>query len=289
MQFFYSIFSPVAVIFESIAEWILEYVFNIKVSGKKEENYKTDLENFVHQTKIVDDADSTSSEINKEMFENALSLNEVKLRECLVPRKEIIGINKNGTIEELKNLFVETRLSRLVVFDNNADTIKGYVHHLDLFKNPTTIDQILLPIPTVPETMTATDLMTKFTKERKSIAWVIDEFGGTAGIVTMEDLLEEIFGDIKDEYDDAEEFVDKQLSLTEYLFSGRVELDFISKKYGLDFPEDETAETLSGFIVQHNEDIPKEKQQIIIGNYEFDIMSMGDTKIETVKLKVLRK
>lgn len=289
VQFFYSIFSPVAVIFESIAEWILEYVFNIKVSGKKEENYKTDLENFVHQTKIVDDADSTSSEINKEMFENALSLNEVKLRECLVPRKEIIGINKNGTIEELKNLFVETRLSRLVVFDNNADTIKGYVHHLDLFKNPTTIDQILLPIPTVPETMTATDLMTKFTKERKSIAWVIDEFGGTAGIVTMEDLLEEIFGDIKDEYDDAEEFVDKQLSLTEYLFSGRVELDFISKKYGLDFPEDETAETLSGFIVQHNEDIPKEKQQIIIGNYEFDIMSMGDTKIETVKLKVLRK
>jgi putative hemolysin len=289
VQFFYSIFSPVANIFESMAEWILEYVFNIKVSNKKEENYKTDLENFVHQTKIVEDEDSTSSEINKEMFENALSLGEVKLRECLVPRKEIIGISKNSSIEELKNLFVETRLSRLVIFGNNTDTIEGYVHHLDLFKNPATIEQILLPIPTVPETMTATDLMTKFSKDRKSIAWVIDEFGGTAGIVTMEDLLEEIFGDIKDEFDDAEEFVDKQLSLTEYLFSGRVELDFISQKYGLQFPEDETAETLSGFIVQHNEDIPKEKQQIIIGNYEFDILSMSDTKIETVKLKVLRK
>jgi putative hemolysin len=272
-----------------MAEWILEYVFNIKVSSKKEENYKTDLENFVHQTKIVEDVDSSSSELNKEMFENALSLGEVKLRECLVPRKEIMGISKNSTIEELKSLFIETRLSRLVVFGNNTDTIEGYVHHLDLFKNPTTIEQILLPIPTVPETMTATDLMTKFSKDRKSIAWVIDEFGGTAGIVTMEDLLEEIFGDIKDEYDDAEEFVDKQLSLTEYLFSGRVELDFISQKYGLEFPEDETAETLSGFIVQHNEDIPKEKQQIIIGNYEFDILSMSDTKIETVKLKVLRK
>lgn len=289
VQFFYSIFSPVAAIFESMSEWILEYVFNIKVSSKKEENYKTDLENFVQQTKIIDDVDSTSSEINKEMFENALSLGEVKLRECLVPRKEIIGLSKDSSIEELKNLFVETRLSRLVVFDTNTDAIKGYVHHLDLFKNPTNIDQILLPIPTVPETMTATDLMTKFTKERKSIAWVIDEFGGTAGIVTMEDLLEEIFGDIKDEYDDAEEFVDKQLSLTEYLFSGRVELDFISQKYGLGFPDDETAETLSGFIVQHNEDLPKEKQQIIIGNYEFDILSMSDTKIETVKLKVLRK
>ncbi len=289
VQFFYSLFSPIAAIFESMAEWILEYVFNIKVSSKKEENYKADLENFVQQTKIVEHVDATSSEINKEMFENALSLGEVKLRECLVPRKEIIGINKDSNIEALKNLFVETRLSRLVVFENNADTIIGYVHHLDLFKNPTTINQILLPIPTVPETMTATDLMTKFTKDRKSIAWVIDEFGGTAGIVTMEDLLEEIFGDIKDEYDDAEEFVDKQLSLTEYLFSGRVELDFISKKYGLEFSEDETAETLSGFIVQHNEDIPKEKQQIIIGNYEFDILSMSDTKIETVKLKVLRK
>lgn len=289
VQFFYSIFSPVAAIFENISEWVLEYVFNIKVSSKKEENYKTDLENFVQQTKIVAEEETTSSEINKEMFENALSLGEVKLRECLVPRKEIIGLSKNSTVEELKNLFVETRLSRLVVFDNNTDTIKGYVHHLDLFKNPATIEQILLPIPTVPETMNATDLMTKFSKERKSIAWVIDEFGGTAGIVTMEDLLEEIFGDIKDEYDDAEEFVEKQIAINEYLLSGRVELDYISQKYGLEFPEDETAETLSGYIVQHNEDIPKEKQQIIIGNYEFDILSMSDTKIETVKLKVLRK
>ena len=289
VQFFYSIFSPVASLFEKIAEWILEYVFNIKVSNKKEENYKTDLENFVQQTKIVTQEESPSSELNKEMFENALSLGEVKLRECLVPRKEIMGINKNSSTEELKNLFVETRLSRLVVFDNNIDNITGYVHQLDLFKNPSTIEQILLPIPTVPETMSATDLMAKFSKERKSIAWVIDEFGGTAGIVTMEDLLEEIFGDIKDEHDDAEEFVDKQLAINEYLLSGRVELDYITEKYGIEFPDDETAETLSGFIVQHNEDIPKEKQQIIIGNYEFDILSMSDTKIETVKLKVLRK
>ena len=289
VQFFYSIFAPVAGLFETVSEWILEYVFNIKVSAKKEENYKADLENFVQQSKIVPEVENASSEQNKEMFENALSLSEVKLRECLVPRKEIVSIIKTSSIEELKNLFVESRLSRLVVYENNIDNIVGYVHHLDLFKNPTTIAQILLPIPTVPETMSATDLMAKFGKDRKSIAWVIDEFGGTAGIVTMEDLLEEIFGDIKDEYDDAEEFVDKQLSINEYLLSGRVELDYITQKYGITFPEDETAETLSGFIVQHNEDIPKEKQQIIVGNYEFDILSMSDTKIETVKLKVLRK
>lgn len=286
-QFFYSVFSSISTLFVSMAEWILLYIFNVKVNDKKEVFGKVELDNYVQQNKMHNE--DVSSEVNKELFENALSLADVRLRECLVPRKEIVGISKESSVEEIKKLFIETRLSKLVVFDKNIDTIIGYVHQLDLFKKPTNINEIILPIPTVPETMTATDLMAKFSKERKTIAWVIDEFGGTAGIVTMEDLLEEIFGDIKDEYDDVEEFVDKQLSSNEYLFSGRVELDLISEKYGLEFPEDETAETLSGFIVQHNEDIPKEKEQIIIGNYEFSIMSMSDTRIETVKLKVLRK
>jgi putative hemolysin len=270
-----------------MAEWILLYIFNIKVNDKKEVFGKVELDNYVQQNKMHNE--DVSSEVNKELFENALSLADVRLRECLVPRKEIVGISKESSIDDIKKLFIETRLSKLVVFDKNIDTIIGYVHQLDLFKSPNTIAEIILPIPTVPETMTATDLMTKFSKDRKTIAWVIDEFGGTAGIVTMEDLLEEIFGEIKDEHDDVEEFVDKQLSTNEYLFSGRVELDLITEKYGLEFPEDETAETLSGFIVQHNEDIPKEKEQIIIGNYEFSIMSMSDTRIETVKLKVLKR
>ncbi len=286
-QFFYSIFSNISALFISMAEWILLYIFNVKVNDKKEVFGKVELDNYVQQNKMHNE--DVSSEVNKELFENALSLADVRLRECLVPRKEIVGISKESSVEEIKKLFIDTRLSKLVVFDKNIDTIIGYVHQLDLFKSPANINEIILPIPTVPETMTATDLMAKFSKERKTIAWVIDEFGGTAGIVTMEDLLEEIFGDIKDEYDDVEEFVDKQLSSNEYIFSGRVELDLITEKYGLEFPEDETAETLSGFIVQHNEDIPKEKEQIIIGNYEFSIMSMSDTRIETVKLKVLRK
>lgn len=286
-QFFYSIFSNISALFISMAEWILLYIFNVKVNDKKEVFGKVELDNYVQQNKMHNE--DVSSEVNKELFENALSLADVRLRECLVPRKEIVGISKESSVEEIKKLFIDTRLSKLVVFDKNIDNIIGYVHQLDLFKSPANINEIILPIPTVPETMTATDLMAKFSKERKTIAWVIDEFGGTAGIVTMEDLLEEIFGDIKDEYDDVEEFVDKQLSSNEYIFSGRVELDLITEKYGLEFPEDETAETLSGFIVQHNEDIPKEKEQIIIGNYEFSIMSMSDTRIETVKLKVLRK
>jgi putative hemolysin len=283
----HSLFASISNMFVGMAGWILKYVFNVKVSEKNELFSNVDVEHYAQQNKMHNEEDS--SEINKELFENALSLSEVRIRECLVPRKEIVGISKSSTMAEVKKLFIETQLSKLVVFDNNIDTIIGYIHQLDLFKGPNTIDEIMLPIPTVPETMSATDLMAKFSKERKSIAWVIDEFGGTAGIVTMEDLLEEIFGDIKDEYDDVDEFVDKQLSETEYLFSGRMELDLITQKYGLVFSDEESAETLSGYIVQHNENLPKEKEQIIVGNYEFSIMSMSDTRIETVKLKVLRR
>jgi putative hemolysin len=144
----------------------------------------------------------------------------------------------------------------------------------------------LLPIPAVPESMSATDLIGKFTKERKSIAWVVDEFGGTAGIVTMEDLLEEIFGEIHDEYD-REEFVEKRLAENEYIFSGRLELDYISEKYNLEFAGNES-ETLSGYIINHHETIPHQKERIIIDDYEFDILSVSDTRIEMVKLKILK-
>ena len=145
------------------------------------------------------------------------------------------------------------------------------------------IKEVLLPIPAVPESMSATDLMNKFSKERKSIAWVVDEFGGTAGIVTMEDLLEEIFGEIKDEYD-TEEFVEKQLATNEFIFSGRLELDYITEKYKLKFPDNEEAETLSGFIINRRDEIPKQKTTFIIGNYQFDILNVSDTRIETVKV-----
>jgi CBS domain containing-hemolysin-like protein len=285
-QFFYSIFAGTAAVFVNIAEWILKYIFNVKVNDKKEIFSKVDLEFFIQQNKAQNKDES--SEINKELFENALSLGEIKLRECLVPRTEIISIEGNSSIESVKAVFIKTNLSKLVVYQENIDNITGYIHQLDLFKNPASVKEILLPIPTVPESMTATDLMNKFTKERKTIAWVIDEFGGTAGIVTMEDLLEEIFGDIKDEYDEVDEFVDKQLSENEFIFSGRLELDFIAEKYKLTFSDEEDAETLSGYIIQHNEAIPRQKQRIIVGNYEFDILSVSDTRIETAKLKVLK-
>ena len=284
-SFFYWLLSSLAAFFVNIAEWILKHLFDVKINEKKEIFSKIDLEHFLQQSKGNEDEDN--KEINKELFENALSLSEIKLRECLIPRREIEGVDSTTSLEEVKNKFIQTQLSKLVVYENNIDSIIGYIHQLDLFKNPATVKEVLLPIPTVPESMSATDLMNKFSKERKSIAWVIDEFGGTAGIVTMEDILEEIFGEIKDEYD-TEEFVDKQLSSNEFIFSGRLELDFITEKYKLQFPEEEGAETLSGYIIQNNEAIPKQKDRIIFGNYEFDILNVSDTRIETVKVKVLK-
>lgn len=285
VQFFYWLFSSLASYFVDIAEWILKYIFNVKINTKKVMFSKVDLEHFMQQSAGHEEEDS--SELNKELFENALSLSETKLRECLIPRKEIEGVSIGTSIEDVKAKFISTQLSKLVVYDGNIDNITGYIHQLDLFKHPGQVKDILLPIPTVPESMSATDLMNKFSKERKSIAWVIDEFGGTAGIVTMEDLLEEIFGDIKDEYD-TEEFIEKKLAVNEFIFSGRVELDYITDKYDLQFPNDEETETLSGYIIKNYEQIPKLKDHIIIGNYEIDILNVSDTRIEMVKLKVIK-
>jgi len=281
-SFFHKLFSPFANFFVSIAQWILKYLFNVRVNEKEEAFSHVDLEHFFQQTK---DQDEENVDLNKELFANALSLPMVKIRQCLVPRTEIESIDIQATVEEAKDHFIHTKLTRLVVYDDNIDNILGYIHQLDLFKKPADIRSILLPIPAVPESMSATDLMAKFTKERKSIAWVVDEFGGTAGIVTMEDVLEEIFGEIQDEYD-TEEFVEKQLAEKEFIFSGRLELDYINEKYNLEFNVDES-ETLSGYIINNHETIPKLKDVIIIDNYQFDILNVSDTRIEMVKLKVL--
>ncbi len=286
VQFFFSLFAWIATIFVNLAEWILKYIFNVKVHAKKEIFTRIDLEHFIQQSNDRDAEEN--SELNNELFENVLSLSDIKVRTCLIPRKEIEAININASLDAVKERFIETKLSKLVVYEENIDNIRGYIHQLDMFRNPESLQSVMLPIPTIPESMNATDLISKFSKERKSIAWVIDEFGGTAGIVTMEDLLEEIFGEIKDEYDSAEEFVEKQIATNEYIFSGRLELDYISDKYKLKFRNNEEMETLSGYIISQHEDIPKERERIIIDDYEFDILNVTETRIETVKLKVLK-
>jgi len=259
-QFFHSLLQPLASVFVSIAQWILTYIFNVRVNNKNEAFSKVDLEHFFQQTK---DQDEENQELNTELFENALSLPLVKIRQCLVPRTEIEGADIHISIEELKKQFIKTQLSKLVIYDDSVDSILGYVHQIDLFKRPSSVQEILHPIIAVPESMSA-----------------------TAGIVTMEDVLEEIFGEIRDEYD-VEEFVEKQLAEDEFIFSGRLELDYLKEKYELDFPENES-ETLSGYIINKHEAIPKQKETIIVDHYQIDVLTVSDTRIEMVKLKILR-
>jgi CBS domain containing-hemolysin-like protein len=283
MEFLNKLFYPIAGFFASISQWILKYVFNVRIDERKETFSGTDLDHFLQQTR---DSEEDPNDLNRNLLEAALALPKVRVRECLVPRKEIEGVDMTLTMEEVRKKFVDTRLSKLVVYDGNLDHVTGYIHQLDLFKNPPFIKTILHPIPAVPESMSATDLINKFSRERKSIAWVVDEFGGTAGIVTMEDLLEEIFGEIRDEYD-TEEFEEKKLSNDEFIFSGRLELDYLNKKYGLDLPDGES-ETLSGYIINQHGTIPRLKDRIIIGDYEFEIVNVSDTRIEMVRMKVLK-
>jgi len=279
----HGIFYPIASLFIKISQWILIIIFDMRIDKRKDTFSRADVDNFFQQTKEFSE---DKQDLNTDLFEAALSLHKVKVRECLVPRKEIEGVTISMSIENVRKKFVDSRLSKLIVYDNNIDQILGYIHQLDLFKNPKIVREILLPIPAIPESMNATDLISKFSKERKSIAWVVDEFGGTSGIVTMEDMLEEIFGEIKDEYD-VEEFEEKKISEDEFILSGRLELDYLIEKYGFEFP-DESSETLSGFIIHQHETIPKLKERIIINDYEFEILHVSDTRIEMVRLKILQ-
>lgn len=270
---------PITQFFVRCAYWLMEVFFNQRVEKKKAPFSRSDIDLLLPQH-------GNDQELNTELFEAALLLPQVKVRQCLVPRKEIESIEIHATMEEVRKKLVDTRLSKLVVYEQSIDQVAGYLHQLDLFKNPSSIKEILLPIPAVPESMGVSDLMKRFTRERKSIAWVVDEFGGTAGIVTMEDLLEEIFGEIRDEYD-VEEFVEKKISDTDFIFSGRLELDLLKYRYGLEFPENDS-ETLSGYIIHQHETIPRQKERIVIGRYEFEILQVSDTRIEMVRIKMLQ-
>jgi len=279
-QFFHVLFKPLTVLLVNTAQWVLSNLFQVKMVYKKEAFTKVDLAHFIQQT----NAHQEQQELNTDLFENALSLPDIKVRKCLVPRTEIVGVEIQTPLEEVKALFVETKLSKLIVYNDTLDNIVGYIHQLDLFKKPKDIKAIIHPILLVTESMNAADLINLFSKKRKSIAWVVDEFGGTAGIVTMEDVLEEFFGEINDEYDE-QEFLEKKLSANEYIFSGRLELDYLYEKYGIDFAVD-SAETLSGYLIHKHEAIPKVREVIHLSHFDAEILLVSDTRIEKVKLTI---
>ncbi len=279
-QFFHILFKPLTVILVNTAQWVLSNVLQVKMVYKKEAFTKVDLAHFIQQTNTQQE----QQELNTDLFENALSLPDIKVRKCLVPRTEIVGVEMQTSLEDVKAVFIETKLSKLIVYNETLDNIVGYIHQLDLFKKPKDIKAILHPILLVTESMNAADLINLFSKKRKSIAWVVDEFGGTAGIVTMEDVLEEIFGEINDEYDE-QEFVEKKIAANEYIFSGRLELDYLYEKYGIDFAAD-NAETLSGYLIHKHEAIPKVREIIRLSHFDAEILQVSDTRIEKVKLRV---
>lgn len=279
----YSLLYPLVLSVVFISKFLFKNVFHIEFKESEPVFNKVDLEHFIRQVSPSHE----DNEIDTNMFENALYLTQVKAKECMVPRNEIESIEVNSSIEELKNQFISTKLSRIIVFEKNIDNILGYVHHYDLNKNPVSIRSLLMQVPVVPETIPAKELLNIFIKGRKTIAWVVDEFGGTAGIVTLEDILEEIFGEIEDEHD-VEDLIEKQISETEFILSCRLEIDYLNETYHFNIPQGEY-ETLGGFILAHHENIPKINEKITISNFEFTVLSVSDTRMETVKMKKIEQ
>lgn len=223
-------------------------------------------------------------ELDTKIFHNVLEFKSVRVRECMIPRTEITGIEIGEGIDELKNAFVKSGHSKIVVYKNTIDDIIGYCHSSALFKKPTTIQEILTPLITVPETTMANELMIKFIEEHKSLAAVIDEFGGTSGLVSMEDIIEEIFGEIEDEHDE-DNLLEQKLDETNYLLSARLEIDYLNDKYGWKLPVGEY-DTLGGLILTHTESIPKPGERIVLTPFIFTIQSTLDNRIDVVKMSL---
>lgn len=262
------------------SSFVLKYILRAPVQQINNPITRLDLENFINTTVSPED-----EEIETELFKNALNLKDIKVRDCMIPRNEIVYIEKTDSIEELIGSFKESRHSRLLVVDGGVEDLQGYVHHLQLLKNPKNIKSIMMDIAFVPEAMNVQDLLSSFVSSNTNIACVVNEFGGTAGIITLEDILEEIFGEIEDEHD-KEDFMEYEISKNEYIFSGRIELDYINEKYDhIEIPSGEY-HTLSGFIVMTAGNIPEQGDEITLENYLFTIEKVSDTKIETIRLTI---
>jgi CBS domain containing-hemolysin-like protein len=270
-----------------ISEFILKKLFRLKLVQHNYTFSPADLDHYLKEFAIEK---KEESDIKQEiqMLQNAIDFRNVKLRECMVPRTEITAIEQSEPVENLRKSFIDSGHSKILVYDDTLDNIIGFVHSSDLFKNPPSIISATHSIPIIPETMLANNVLSMFIKEHKSIALVVDEFGGTSGIVTMEDIIEEIFGEIEDEYD-VEELTEVKISNSEFLFSARLEIDYLNEKYNLHLPESDEYETLGGLIINIHESIPEVNDIIDKGKFRFLISEATDTRIEIVRLTIDQK
>ncbi len=281
---FYIILWPITAFVVNLSTSILK-LFGNEESINKVSFKKTDLDLYINELK-KDLEIGEEMEHNVKIFHNALSFSEVIARDCMVPRNEIVALEINDKIEALKELFLESGHSRIIIYKENIDNIIGYVHSIELFKTPISIKSMLIPISIVPESISGIKLLEDFIDKKISVSVVVDEYGGTSGILTMEDIIEEIFGEIDDEHDQ-EELIHRELTKNKFLFSARLEIDFINEKYRLKLPVKEDYETLSGLIIYFTETIPEKGSTFKIENFEFKILEVDETKISKVQLLVL--
>lgn len=280
---FYRLFYYISIFFIWISDFILKKFF--KTEGDRAQLYfsKIELGNYIaEQMNSVEDKEEVDSEI--QIFQNALEFSGVKARDVMTPRTEIVDIDLFDSVADLKALFIETGYSKIIVSQNSLDDIVGYVHSFDLFKKPNTIKSVLMAVEFVPETILIKDALSQLIKKRKNVAVVLDEYGGTSGIITIEDIVEELFGEIEDEHDLDEELIEKRLKEREYLFSARLEVEYLNENYNLGIPENDSYGTLGGFIMDFTKDIPQRGEKISIGNYQFVIEECSNKKIELVKM-----
>ena len=280
--FFYLLFYP----FSSFIIWISDFV--LRVFFKTKGDYvplsftKVELVDYIsEQLGNAPKKEEVDAEV--QMFQNALEFSGVKAREIMIPRTEIVAVDLNETIKNLIATFVSSGFSKILIYNENIDDIVGYVHSFDMFKKPKTIKEVLIPVVTIPETIQINEVLNLLMRKRKSMAVVLDEYGGTSGIVTLEDIVEELFGEIEDEHD-KDKFIEEKISDDEYLFSARLEVDYINETYHLNLPESEEYETLSGLILLHTEEIPTQGETISIPPFVFSIEACSQTRIETVRI-----
>jgi len=281
IYFFNILLKIPTIIFTALSSFLLKHLFKTSIEDHDIQLTRIDLEHFIDKNISEDD------DIEKEMFQNVLTLNQVKARDIMVPRPEIVTIDKSESRSELIKVFDKSKHSRIIVIDDNVENVLGYIHHQQLINGKfKKVEERIMPINFIPETMNARDLMMKFIKNSENIAIIVDEYGSVAGLITLEDLIEEIFGEIEDEYD-KEDTIEKDLGNNQYLFSGRLEIDYINEKYdNLDLPDDEY-NTLSGLIVMTTGTIPKEGDEFTIENYLFKILKVSKKKVELVELTKL--